>query len=109
MEAPDIGPKAFALKLRAAAPSERGRLFASYRDWVRAGAKAQGIWAGGFVLLGVSAFAAIDGWFSGFRSPLYLGVCVIALGVGTAGAAIAMRREKQWRQANPWSGQAKDY
>lgn len=108
MEAPDVGPKAFASRLKTAGPPESGRLFDSYSSWVRAGAKAQGTWAWSSVLLAGSAFAGVDGWISGLRSPLYLGVCFVALALGAAGFGVAMRREKQWRQANPWSGPAKD-
>jgi hypothetical protein len=98
----DAGKKAFASQLKAASPSERGRLISSYRDWVRAGAAAQGIWAGGFVLLGVAAFAAVIGWFNGVRSLPYEAACAVAFLAGVLGSRVAMKRERRWRQANPW-------
>ena len=103
MKANQTGSRRFATLLKAARRSDRAMLISNYASWIRAGAKAQGR---GMQILGVvgvgAAFAAIDGWFSGFHAPLFLGACTVGALVGIVAFVVASRREKRWRQANPW-------
>jgi len=103
MEANQTNSRLFANKLKAARPADRAKLMSSYAAWVRTGAKSQGIWLQLLAVVGAgAAFAGIDGWFSGVRSPLYLIVCGFATLTGILAFMLAARREKRWRQANPW-------
>lgn len=103
MERDDLGAQEFAQRLTGAG-LDRARLVRSYRRWVLNGARAQGCWSAGWVVAGLSAFLAVDGWIAGFRSPLLLAGCAVGIAVGIGLARVAARREREWRRANPWSG-----
>jgi hypothetical protein len=97
-------PEEFSAQYAAAHPRDRGRQIASYADWIRQGAQAQGPWKWGFVLLAVSLFVMFMGWQEGLRSlGLWAGGGLGAT-AGLAAAWIASRRERAWRNANPWRG-----
>ena len=89
--------------LRTAEPGERQRVFASYADWIRQGAKAQGVVAkSGMVLLGVCAFIPLLVTVRGVGSPwIYAGSGLGAV-IGLALAWRGARRERDWRRANPF-------
>lgn len=80
-------------------------MIASYRDWIVYGARAQGVWQWGVVLLGVSAFSFGEVWFvARERSAAFLATASFGLISGLGGTWIAFRRERAWRKANPWRG-----
>jgi len=100
----DFEPKKFGHLYAIATHAERSRLISSYRDWIFAGAKAQGIWSGGIIILGISAYTLVLGVADGSRSPLLIGACVAGVVIGAFVFGIAARREREWRCANPWRG-----
>jgi peptidoglycan/LPS O-acetylase OafA/YrhL len=99
------GPTEFARQYKAASPTDRARIIASYRDWVFEGARAQGRWpAAGLVLGGGSAFVSVMALLDGPRSPIFIGVLILGVCLGVFSARVAARREREWRKANPWRG-----
>lgn len=93
--------------LRNASPEERRALWASYGEWIKAGAKAQGPWAWGVALFGVSMFVSLLVAACGVGSIAIYVACGLGAAVGFFIARIAFRRERDWRRAHPfyeWRG-----
>ena len=99
-----IDRRTFATALRAADPAGRRTLTREYRDWVFRGAKEQGWYASGGILLGGSVFATLLPTFDGsgfYPIWLYL-VCGLAALLGAALLRVGFRKERDWRRANPF-------
>lgn len=104
-DAPDRNASSsrFARALAEASEQDRPALLSSYRSWIVRGAKAQGWWRIAWILLVLSIYAAIHGWLiAGLSSGLYFAACGLGLLVGGAGAWVGSRRERSWREVNPW-------
>ena len=97
-------PEDFSVEYAAAHPRDRGRLIASYGDWVVQGARAQGPWQWGFLLLGGSAFAMFTAWQAGIGHLAFWVTSSVGACAGVLASWVASRRERAWRQANPWRG-----
>lgn len=97
-------PEDFAVEYVAAHPRDRGRLIASYADWVVQGARAQGPWQWGFLILACSAFAMFTAWQGGVEHWEFWATSSAGACAGALASWVACRRERAWRQANPWRG-----
>ena len=76
----------------------------SFSEWIKQGARAQGAWGWGIVLVGGGLCAALISWIDGLRSaPLYA-ICALVTLVGAPISREAFRRERKWRRDNPFHG-----
>lgn len=98
-----IDPKEFAERIKSASANERWQLLGAYARWIAKGAKAQGVFGlVGILLLGASAYLALMLPVAGLGSiTAYFGCALFAI-VGIFLFRIAARREREWREANPF-------
>jgi hypothetical protein len=98
-----IDPKDLAARLKAASPSERQELTSNYIAWIFRGARAQG-WRGGvgMIVLGLSAFVALESAIYGFRSVWIYVLAALGAAIGILLVRVAFRRERDWRREHPF-------
>ena len=98
-----IDLKEISARLETMSPDERAKVWASYRSWIAKGAKVQG-WQGsvGAMILGASLFALLITAINQMGTPLLYGTPVLAAGFGVFLFCKGARREREWREANPF-------
>jgi hypothetical protein len=103
MQADGVDPKELAKRLEEADFSGRLRLISRYKDWIVTGARAQGAFRYGFVLVALSAAFAL---VIAIRLPSQLWLCTLCLPLALVGgwlSFIAARRERDWRRTHPFT------
>ncbi len=98
-----VDPRELSARLESITASERKKFGVNYQLWIAEGANAQG-WFGyiGALAIGVSAFILLIAAVYQFGSLLLYSVCAITAGLGAFLFRIGARRERQWRESNPF-------
>lgn len=98
-----IDPGELSARVKSMTSSERKHFWVNYRLWIAEGAKAQG-WLGylGITAFGVSSFTLVVAAVNKLGSPLLYCVCGLTAALGLLLSHIGARRERKWREANPF-------
>lgn len=98
-----IDPRELSARVKSMTSSERKNFWANYRLWMAEGAKAQG-WLGnlGIMALGISLFTLVVAAVNQLDSPLLFSACALTAGFGLYLSRIGARRERKWRESNPF-------
>jgi len=92
----------FAERIKRATPDERREITRGYVAWIFDGARAQGWYRAGPIILGASALIALDVAVLGNGSVLIYALCAGGALLGAWLTAIAFRREREWRRTHPF-------
>lgn len=97
-----IDARAFSARLKTLPAVERQAMWESFWQWYHAGVKVSRPWtAPGILLIGTAAFAAIA-WAFGDRQVGLVLPMLPTLLAGVILFVIGARKEKRWRQSNPF-------